>query len=81
MLRTKSIIRMDILQALAFYGPLKKTHLTSKANIGFKKLENFLDHLVANGLVNERSIDNEHVVYLITTKGLEHFKDSPRVTV
>jgi predicted transcriptional regulator len=80
MRRTEPIIRFDILQALAFQGPLKITHLTCKANIGFKKLENFLDNLLAEGLVNEREIDNKHIVYLITTKGLRAFKDSPRVT-
>jgi predicted transcriptional regulator len=50
--RTEPIVRMDILQALAFQGPLTITHLTCKANIGFKKLENFLDKLAAEGLVN-----------------------------
>jgi predicted transcriptional regulator len=80
MRRTEPIMRMDILQVLAFQGPLKKTHLTCKANIGFKKLVNFLDNLVVEGLVKERETDNKHIVYLITTKGLRAFKDSPRVT-
>lgn len=80
MRRTEPILRIDILQVLAFQGPSKITHLTCKAKIGFKKLVNFLDNLVAEGLVKEREIDNKHIMYLITTKGLRTVKESPIVT-
>jgi len=63
MRRTEPDIRMDILQALTLHGPLKITHLTNKANIGFIKMENFLDNLIAEGLVNERETKNKHILY------------------
>lgn len=78
MRRTEPIIRMDILESLAFNGPLKITHITSKAKINFKKLENFLDNLIADGLVKEKEVDQDNVVYLITTKGFRAFRDSKK---
>ena len=78
MRRTEPIIRMDILESLAFSGPLKITHITRKAKINFKKLENFLDNLIADGLVKEKEIDQDNVVYLITTKGFRALRDSKK---
>ena len=70
MRRPEHIIRMDILESLAFSGPLKITHITSKAKINFEKLETFLDNLIADGLMKQKEADPDNVVYLITTKGL-----------
>ena len=69
---------MDILESLAFSGPLRITHITSKAKINFVKLENFLDNLIADGLVKEKEVDQDNVVYMITTKGFRVFKDSKK---
>ena len=78
MRRTEPAIRMDILEALAFHGPLKMTHLTQKAKINFRQLTNFLNNLIADGFVNEKEIDHTNVLYLITTKGLKAFKFSEK---
>lgn len=74
MRRTEPVIRMDILGALAFHGPLKMTHLTRKAKINFTQLKDFLDNLMADGLVNEKEIHHTNVLYFITTKGLKAFR-------
>ena len=78
MRRTEPDIQIDILEALALNGPLKITHLTCKANISFRKVENLLDNLISYGFVKEREVDDKTIVYLITTKGLKTFKDSQK---
>jgi predicted transcriptional regulator len=65
---------MDILEALAFHGPLKMTHLTRKAKTNFTQLEGYLYNLKANGLVNEKEVGYTNVLCFMTTKGLEVFK-------
>jgi predicted transcriptional regulator len=77
MRRTEPPIRMNILESLALNEPLKITHIQSKANINFKKLENFLDNLITDGLVKEKVIDQDNIVYLIATRGLRAFRESP----
>lgn len=71
--RTDACIQTEILEALAFNGQMKPTHLTCKTNINYKKLEIVLDKLTSHGLVNER-VEHKKVVYLITSKGLMFLK-------
>jgi len=74
MRRTDTQIQIEILEALAFNGQLKPTHLTCKANINYRKLDNLLDNLTSYGLVNERVVEHKGVVYFITSKGLMALK-------
>ncbi len=78
MRRTESVIQKEILESLAFDGPLKITHITSKANVNFVKLENFLESLIMKGLVKEKKIGQDNYVYFITTKGLSVFRESQK---
>lgn len=76
MRRTASVIRIEILESLAFDGPLKITHITSKVNVNFVKLENFLESLIMRGLVKEKKIGQNNNMYFITNKGLRAFRES-----
>jgi predicted transcriptional regulator len=65
---------VDILQVLAFKGPLKLTHIMYKSNVNCKVLKSQLDFLMKNGLVEERILRREKVVYAITQKGISTLK-------
>ncbi len=65
---------VDILQVLALKGPLKLTHIMYKSNVNCKVLKSQLDFLMKNGLVEERILRREKVVYAITQKGISTLK-------
>jgi predicted transcriptional regulator len=59
---------ISTLEALAYYGPLKITRITYKANMNCGQLREVLDGLIQNELVEERIFRNNKVVYAATPK-------------
>jgi predicted transcriptional regulator len=73
---------VDILSVLAHKGPLKLTHVIYKANLNCSVLKEYLDFLIKQGLVEERTIGKERVVYAVTQRGitvLKYFKELKQV--
>jgi predicted transcriptional regulator len=68
MRRSQLEIYISILQALCYYGPLKLTKITYKANVNCDHLKECLAVLVEKGLVVERTSPNSKVVYASTPK-------------
>jgi predicted transcriptional regulator len=77
MRRSKLEIYIDILEALALYGPLKLTRITYKANINCGLLQQILKEFMENNLVEERKLKNI-VVYAVAPKArliISQFKE------
>ena len=73
---------IDTLTVLAHRGPLKLTHIMYKANVNCRVLKEYLEFLIKQGLVEERSIGKRRVVYAITQRGitvLKYFKELKQV--
>ena len=73
---------IDILKVLAHRGPLKLTHVMYKANVNCSVLKEYLDFLMKQGLVEERTIGKRRVVYAITQRGitvLKYFRELRQV--
>ncbi len=82
MRRSKLETCIDILKVLAHKGPLKLTHVMYKANINCKVLKEYLNFLMAQGLVEERFARKENLVYAVTQRGitvLKYFHDLKQV--
>ena len=82
MRRSKLEMYVDILTVLAHKGPLKLTHVIYKANLNCSVLKEYLDFLIKQGLVEERTIGKERVVYAVTQRGitvLKYFKELKQV--
>ncbi len=54
--RSKLEMYVDILTVLAHRGPLKLTHVMYKANVNCSVLKEYLDFLIKQGLVEERTV-------------------------
>ncbi len=65
---------IDILSVLAHRGPLKLTHIMYKANVNCSALSEYLDFLLKQGLVEERSVKKNRIVYAVTQRGLTVIK-------
>ena len=74
MRRSKMEIHLDILRTLAQKGPLKLTHIMYKSNVNCCVLKEYLDFLIEQELVEEKTIKKEKIVYTITEKGLTVLK-------
>ena len=72
--RSKLEMYVDILKVLAHRGPLKLTHVMCKANVNCKVLKEYLYFLTKQGLVEEKIIRRERVVYAITQRGVTVLK-------
>ena len=70
MRRPKLEINLDILKILAQKGPLKLTHVMYKVNVNCDVLKKYLEFLIKQGLIEERLVGGERIVYLITRQGL-----------
>jgi len=73
---------IDILKVLAHRGPLKLTHIMYKANVNCSVLKQYLDFLIKQDLVEERTAGKRRVVYAITQRGitvLKHFRELKQV--
>jgi predicted transcriptional regulator len=82
MRRSKLEIYIDILNVLALKGQLKLTHIMYKSNVNCKVLKEQLEFLIKNGLVEEKILRKERVVYGITPKGsqvLKYFREIEQV--
>jgi predicted transcriptional regulator len=74
MRRSKLEMYIDILKVLAHKGPLKLTHIMYKANVNCSVLKQYLDFLIDQGLVEEKTLGKKRIVYAITEKGLKVLK-------
>lgn len=82
MRRSKLEMYVDILTVLAQRGPLKLTHVMYKANVNCSVLKEYLDFLMKQGLVEERTIGKRRAVFAITQRGitvLKYFKELKQV--
>jgi len=82
MRRSKLEMYVDILSVLARKGPLKLTHVMYKANVNCSVLKEYLDFLLKQGLVEERTIKKQRTVYTVTQRGitvLKYFKELKQV--
>jgi len=82
MRRSKLEIYVDILKVLAQKGPLKLTHIMYKANVNCSVLKEYLDFLLKQNLVEERTIGKRRVVYAVTQRGitvLKYFRELKQV--
>ena len=66
MRRSKLQMHLQVLDALVFYGPLKLTHITYKANLNCNSLKPILKDLIKNELVVNRRIKENLIVYAAT---------------
>ena len=76
--RSKMEMHLDILMTLAQRGPLKLTHIMYKANVNCSVLKEYLDFLIQQRLVEEKTLKKEKIVYTITEKGftvLKYFRE------
>jgi len=74
MRRSKLEMYIDILSVLAHRGPLKLTHIMYKANVNCSALSEYLDFLLKQGLVEERNVKKNRIVYAVTQRGLTVIK-------
>ena len=82
MRRSKLEMYVDILRVLAQRGPLKLTHVMYKANVNCSVLKEYLEFLIKQNLVEERTIGKHRVVYAITQRGitvLKYFRELKQV--
>jgi predicted transcriptional regulator len=82
MRRSKLEMYIDILRVLAQRGPLKLTHVMYKANVNCSVLKEYLDFLVKQGLVEERTVGKKRAVYAVTQRGrivIKHFRELKQV--
>ena len=82
MRRSKLQIYLEVLDALALYGPMRLTRITYKANLSCSLLKLILKDLKGNGLVEERKIGRNVVVYAATNaarKILHTFKEFSQI--
>jgi predicted transcriptional regulator len=73
---------IDILKVLAHRGPLKLTHVMYKANVNCSVLKEYLDFLIKQNLVEERTVGKRRIVYAITQRGitvLKYFRELRQV--
>jgi predicted transcriptional regulator len=80
--RSKLEMYVDILSVLAHRGPLKLTHVMYKANVNCSVLKEYLDFLMKQGLVEERTVGKQRVVYAVSQRGitvLKYFKELKQV--
>ncbi len=82
MRRSKLEMYIDILKVLANRGPLKLTHVMYKANVNCSILKEYLDFMIDQNLVEERTIGKRRVVYAVTQRGitvLKYFRELKQV--
>ncbi len=69
MRRSKLEMYVDILKVIAQKGPLKLTHVMYKSNVNCSVLKEYLDFLIKQGLIEERTVGKSRVVYANTARG------------
>jgi predicted transcriptional regulator len=71
MRRSKLQIYFDVLEAVVFYGPLRITRITYKANLSYNLLKPILKDMMKKELVEERKLKKGLVAYAATNKARE----------
>jgi predicted transcriptional regulator len=66
MRRSKRQMYVEVLEALALYGPMRLTRITYKANLNWSLLKPILKDLMKKNLVEERALKKNIVVYAAT---------------
>ena len=82
MRRSKLEMYVDILKVLAQKGPLKLTHIMYDVNVNCSLLKQYLNFLTKQGLVEEKILRKERIVYVITQRGvtvLKQFRELKQV--
>ena len=82
MRRSKLEMYIDILEVLALRGPLKLTHIMYKANVNCSVLKEYLDFLIEQNLVQERTVAKRRLVYAITERGrtvIKYFRELKQI--
>jgi len=74
MRRSKLEMYIDILRVLSQRGPLKLTHIMYKANVNCSVLKEYLDFLIVQELVQEKTIGKKRIVYDVSEKGIKVLK-------
>jgi len=72
--RSKLEMYVDILKVLARHGPLKLTHIMYKANVNCSVLKEYLNFLIEQNLIEEKTIGKKRIVYQITQRGITVLK-------
>jgi predicted transcriptional regulator len=67
---------IDILEVLAQRGPLKLTHIMYNANVNCSLLKEHLNYLTKQGLVEEKIIGKERIIYAISQLGAKCLSSS-----
>jgi predicted transcriptional regulator len=78
MRRSKLEMYIDILKVLAQRGPLKLTHIMYKANVNCSVLKEYLDFLIEQELVEEKTVGKKRIVYVVfreRIKVLKYFRE------
>jgi len=78
MRRSKLEMYVDILKVVAHKSPLKLTHIMYKTNVNCSILKEYLDFLLKQGLVEERTVGKQRVAFAVTQRGitvLKYFKE------
>jgi predicted transcriptional regulator len=71
MRRSKLQIYFDVLEAVVFYGPLRITRITYKANLSYNLLKPILRDMMEKELVEERKLKKGLVAYAATNTARE----------
>jgi predicted transcriptional regulator len=82
MRRSKLQIYVDVLEALVFYGPVRVTRISYKANLSYNLLKPILQNMTEKELVEERKLKKNLVVYAVTNTGratLLRFKELTQI--
>lgn len=70
MRRSKFEMYLDILGVLEHHSELKLTHIMYETNVNCCILKEYLDFLMKQNLVEERTVGRQRVVYSITQRGI-----------
>jgi len=71
MRRSKVEMTLNILSVLKNQGPLGLTQIMYKCNFNYSVLKEYIDFLLKQTLVAERSIGKQRVAFSITPKGIQ----------
>ena len=74
MRRSKMEMYIDILKVMAHNGPMKLTHIMYKANVNCSVLKEYLDFLIQQELIEEKTVGKKRIVYAISEKGIKVLK-------
>ena len=83
MRRSKLEMCVNILEALTHAGSLKLKEIMYKLNLNGIMLKVYLDFLIKQGLVEERTFKKKSTVFAVTQRGitvLRNFRELPQAT-